>query len=55
MYHFAKGLKNGCPCIVEIRGIQGYALVGDRAPAWSRAIGGVPGRASVSAMQSNHS
>ena len=30
-----KGIKNGCPCIVEIRGTQGCALVGDPA----RAIG----------------
>ena len=28
-----KGIKNGCPCIVEIRGTQGCALVGD--PAWA--------------------
>ena len=26
-----KGIKNGCPCIVEIRGTQGCALVGDPA------------------------
>ena len=32
---FVKGIKNGCPCIVEIRGTQGCALVGDPA----RAIG----------------
>ena len=25
---FVKGIKNGCPCIVEIRGTQGCALVG---------------------------
>ena len=31
----AKGIKNGCPCIVEIRGTQGCALVGDP----SRAVG----------------
>ena len=24
----AKGIKNGCPCIVEIRGTQGWAFVG---------------------------
>ena len=29
----AKGIKNGCPCIVEIRGTQGCALVGDPARA----------------------
>ena len=29
-----KGIKNGCPCIVEIRGTQGCALVGD-----ARAVG----------------
>ena len=28
-----KGIKNGCPCIVEIRGTQGCALVGDPARA----------------------
>ena len=28
-----KGIKNGCPCIVEIRGMQGCALVGDPARA----------------------
>ena len=28
-----KGIKNGCPCIVEIRGTQGCALVGD--PVWA--------------------
>ena len=28
-----KGIKNGCPCIVEISGTQGCALVGD--PAWA--------------------
>ena len=32
-----KGIKNGCPCIVEIRGTQGCALVGDPA----RAVGDV--------------
>ena len=26
-----KGIKNGCWCIVEIRGTQGCALVGDSA------------------------
>ena len=26
-----KGVKNGCPCIVEYRGALGYALVGDPA------------------------
>ena len=31
--HFVKGIKNGCPCIVEIRGTQGFALVGDPARA----------------------
>ena len=30
---FIKGIKNGCPCIVEIRGTQGCALVGDPAQA----------------------
>ena len=30
---FIKGIKNGCPCIVEIRGMQGCALVGDPARA----------------------
>ena len=30
-----KGIKNGCPCIVEIRGTQGCALVGDP----TRAVG----------------
>ena len=30
---FVKGIKNGCPCIVEIRGTQGCALVGDPARA----------------------
>ena len=29
----AKGIKNGWPCIVEIRGTQGCALVGDPARA----------------------
>ena len=28
-----KGIKNGCPCIVEIKGTQGCALVGDPARA----------------------
>ena len=28
-----EGIKNGCPCIVEIRGTQGCALVGDPARA----------------------
>ena len=28
-----KGIKNGCPCIVEIRGTQGCALVADPARA----------------------
>ena len=28
-----KGIKNGCPCIVGIRGMQGCALVGDPARA----------------------
>ena len=28
-----KGIKNGWPCIVEIRGTQGCALVGDPARA----------------------
>ena len=28
-----KVIKNGCRCIVEIRGTQGWALVGD--PAWA--------------------
>ena len=26
---YIKGIKNGWPCIVEIRGTQGCALVGD--------------------------
>ena len=30
---FIKGIKNGCPCIVEISGTQGCALVGDPARA----------------------
>ena len=30
---FIKGIKNGCPCIVEIRGTRGCALVGDPARA----------------------
>ena len=29
-----KGIKNGWPCIVEIRGMQGCALVGDPALAY---------------------
>ena len=30
IFHVIKGtIKNACPCIVEIRGRQGYALVGD--------------------------
>ena len=29
----SKGIKNGCPCIVKIRGTQGCALVGDPARA----------------------
>ena len=33
MCGFIKGIKNGCPCIVEIRGTQGCALVGDPARA----------------------
>ena len=28
-----KGIKDGCPCIVEIRGTQGCALVADPARA----------------------
>ena len=28
---YVKGIKNGCPCIVEIRGTQGCALVRDLA------------------------
>ena len=24
-----EGIKNGCPCIVEIRGTRGHALVGE--------------------------
>ena len=31
--YVGKGIKNGCPCIVEIRGTQGCALVGDPARA----------------------
>ena len=31
--HIVKGIKNGWPCIVEIRGTQGCALVGDPARA----------------------
>ena len=31
--YFIKGIKNGCPCIVEIRGTQGCAFVGDPARA----------------------
>ena len=30
---YNKGIKNGWPCIVEIRGTQGCALVGDPARA----------------------
>ena len=30
---YNKGIKNGCLCIVEIRGTQGCALVGDPARA----------------------
>ena len=30
---YGKGIKNGCPCIVEIRGTQGCALVEDPARA----------------------
>ena len=30
---YIKGIKNGCPCIVKIRGTQGCALVGDPARA----------------------
>ena len=26
IFHVIKGIKNGCPCIVEIRGTQGCAL-----------------------------
>ena len=33
-FNEVKGITNGCPCIVEIRGTQGCALVGD--PARSR-------------------
>ena len=33
MRFYNKGIKNGCPCIVEIRGTQGCALVGDPARA----------------------
>ena len=32
-YYIVKGIKNGCPCIVEIKGTQGCALVGDPARA----------------------
>ena len=32
-FFIVKGIKNGCPCIVEIRGTQGCALVGDPARA----------------------
>ena len=32
-YPIDKGIKNGCPCIVDIRGTQGCALVGDPARA----------------------
>ena len=34
-----KWLKNGCPCIVEIRGMQGCALVGDPARVQGRSQG----------------
>ena len=40
VHDLAKGIKNGCPCIVEIRGTQGCALVGDPA----RAVRQVQGR-----------
>ena len=30
-YEYIKGIKNGCPCFVEIRGTQGCALVRDPA------------------------
>ena len=30
-----KGIENGCPCIVDIRGTQSYAMVGDP----TRAVG----------------
>ena len=30
METYNKGIKNGCPCIVEIRGTQGCALVGEQ-------------------------
>ena len=30
---FIEGIKNGHPCIVEIRGTEGCALVGDPARA----------------------
>ena len=33
IFKHIKGIKNGCPCIVEIRGTQGCALVGDPALA----------------------
>ena len=33
IFHFMKGFTNVCPYIVEIRGTQGFALVGDRARA----------------------
>ena len=33
IYTYNKGIKNGYPCIVEIRGTQGCALVGDPARA----------------------
>ena len=32
-HKYVKGIKNGCPCIVEIWGTQGCALVGDPARA----------------------
>ena len=37
-----KGIKNGCPCIVEIRGTQDCALVGDPARAVAKAQPCVP-------------
>ena len=33
LYIIVKGIKNGWPCIVEIRGTRGCALVGDPARA----------------------
>ena len=29
LWWFLKEIKNGCPCIVELQGTQGCALVGD--------------------------